>query len=198
MFSHNPYKTGRNIDVEWYSAVTDFNLSSDYINACIQHRIHENVLDYISKNSNWSVYNAVRYGKLKEINEYIATILVEKEPFIVKYLDPFFQTEKICEIAVKKCPYVIGFIHNVSDQLKKQAIQKDPWVIDNIEQTPELCELAVNVDPDVLGFVKNQTENICIKSVKGNWRNLFFVKNKTLRIVYEACKKNMDALRYLF
>ncbi|NJK16351.1 DUF4116 domain-containing protein, partial [Clostridioides difficile] len=56
------------------------------------------------------------------------------------------------------------------------------------EQTEEVCLKAVKQDYRMLKYVNKQTEEVCLEAVRQNYRALYYINDKTDNVLIEAIK----------
>ena len=69
------------------------------------------------------------------------------------------------------------------------------WLLKDIEQTELICIETVKICGLALAVVKNQTEQICFEAVKQNGAAMYYVKHKTDKIRLLAIKQYTKLLK---
>lgn len=136
------------------------------------------------------------------------------------------QTDEICIKAVRNNIKAIQYVKNKSQDFIITICDFEPNILRYVDQTPELCQrifdisIYVNLPIGMLYqnlqykteemslklikrdcrnilFVDDQTENICINAVQKDGLMLEFVKNQTDKICLEAIKNNVEAFKFV-
>lgn len=101
--------------------------------------------------------------------------------------------------AIECNAWIIKFLPRIDRELAFAAVSKIGRTIKYVDaslQTEELCSLAVMED-GALRYVKNQTEKICMESIRHHVMTLRLVRNKTRNIILLALDDNPAMLRYV-
>jgi len=72
---------------------------------------------------------------------------------------------------------------------KIRLLRDKYWLLKDIEQTELICIETVKIHGLALADVKNQTEQICFEAVKQNGAAMYYVKHKTDKIRLLAIKQ---------
>lgn len=103
-------------------------------------------------------------------------------------------SEKLCMLAVNKCPLSIMFIKNPSHAVCLAAVKQHGCILRCIPshlQTKEICMIAIRNNPFELQWVVNQTESMCIEAVRNCGMACLVVKYLTKKIVEVAIQNDI-------
>jgi hypothetical protein len=95
---------------------------------------------------------------------------------------------------------IFPLIQNPTYQIYRTAVESNGYNLKYIPiecRTHELCMIAVKSAPYALEFVENQTEEICLESIKTSlWYSDYFsyIKNPTEKIYVAAYKRHAKVL----
>lgn len=110
-----------------------------------------------------------------------------------------FDDKQCIRRAIRHNPWIIKFLPRIDSELAFTAVNKIGRTIKYVApelQTEELCSLAVMED-GALRYVKNQTEKICMESIRHHVMSFRLVRNKTRAIILQALDDNPAMLRYV-
>ena len=83
--------------------------------------------------------------------------IIEKELVLLKLIADKYNTQEVCEKAVKMKDWKLCFVpnHLKTQEMYKKAIQEDPWSPDYLK-TPQKCKRVAQEDSYTLKFVLYQ------------------------------------------
>lgn len=157
---------------------------------------------------------------------YIYKHIVQIDGHMLQYIDNGYQTDEICELAIKEKSNSIQYIINKKYEFCKMSIENDGENLKYIDkQTEELCKLAVqnngyavqyiifpnNYDmneiyklavqqnPNSLQFIKSLhlTKDICEMALNKDGLTLYYIKQQTPEICETAVKQNGLAIYHV-
>lgn len=92
-------------------------------------------------------------------NEAFCRLAVEQEPATLQFVQPEFQTESICEIAITADPELLANVQNKTRQIVDLAVTANPLTLRYVPaelQDQNLCERAVLLNPLALELVQDE------------------------------------------
>lgn len=168
-----------------------------------------------------SRHEAIRY--IDNQNEDFYRSVLRIDPFLIRHLPENIFNESLCLFAIKINPFVLRYISAQTEEMCLRAVRHRPETFSFVKiQTRKICLAAMNASPlTLIGFwpkrgpmsnfekirhpdsqintrhnlnlVENQTEEICLASVKRNGMTVCFAHDQTNRVQFEAVKENLSA-----
>ena len=145
------------------------------------------------------------------------------DPFLIKTIPRSVLNESLCLFAIKINPFALRFVSVQTEEICLRAVRRRPETFPFVKiQTRKICLTAMSSSPlSLIGFrpkrvpmsnfekirhpcsqintrnnlnlVENQTEEICLASVKRNGMTVCFARHQTDRVQLEAVKENLSA-----
>lgn len=178
--------------------------------------------DEICRRLAYSYPYLIRFMKNKEESLYM--LAIDRDPYVLEYIDEADQTENICLAAVMKNSSLFRYAKKINIDICEATIKKSAYSILSIPDehiTEELSMLAVSVNGLVLKYVKDEykTDDVCNSAIMQNGNAIEFVPNPTdeqykvaievtpyaiqfmkkpsLELCISAIKKDMSVLKYI-
>lgn len=101
--------------------------------------------------------------------------------------------------AVEKNPWIVKFLPRIDAEMAMTAVRCHGETLKYIApelQTEKMCIVAVS-RLRALRYVAQQTDRVCMESVKNNPHSLRYVQNRRTEIIEEAVNRNARVLMYL-
>lgn len=119
---------------------------------------------------------------------------------IIKVICKYLLFQDFCNLLFisKKCAKFFkesAWFKETMDKIR--LLRNKNWILKDIDQTELLCMETVKKYGLALKYVKNQTEEICFEAVKQNGAALCYVKDQTEEICLEAVKNYGNGLQFV-
>lgn len=108
------------------------------------------------------------------------------------------QTDRICRRAVMNCGYALQYVKHQSREITAQAVAQNPLSIifaDN--PTPGICMNAISKQNELIGFIRNQTPEMCQFAMLFNGMNLEYVRDPDLNTCVAAVFQSPKSFRFI-
>lgn len=148
--------------------------------------------------------SSLRFIKKEYRTEHINELAVKNDGTVLKYIDKDQQTDKICEIAIDQNPVAILHVANKTFALCKRAFEIDRFTAEFFphDVIDKMLDDVINLISEYPLMIRclskeQQTEEICINTVKRSPKALKYIKMQTQQVIQTAICKYYNALKYI-
>lgn len=149
-------------------------------------------------------HNGLAFEYIKDQSEEICKYAIQKNQWLLEYVQDQFLTEELCKLAVQENGIILQLVKNQTYDICNLAVQHNGMALKYVQDqflTEELCKLAIKQDYRSLEYVKESSDisidEICKFAVSKNGYALQYVKNQTDEICTLAVNENANALQYV-